>query len=158
MIPRLKPCLGWRELVAALSPPRRDDVERFEQAFASEMGQKYAVAFPYGRTGLIVLLEALGLKNKEIICPAYTCVVVPHAIVFSGNTPVFVDSQEDDFNMNIDLLPDVITDKIGAPTAPIEDQVAPYLRGVYEYEGQLLVVLNLDKLLRSTEMQQFETN
>ncbi len=50
----------------------------------------------------------------------------------------------------------LVTDKIGAPTAPIEDQVTPYLRGVYEYDGQLLVVLNLDKLLRSTEMQQFE--
>jgi purine-binding chemotaxis protein CheW len=48
------------------------------------------------------------------------------------------------------------TARIGAPTAPIEDQVTPYLRGVYEYQGRLLVVLNLDNLLLSTEMQQFE--
>ena len=47
--------------------------------------------------------------------------------------------------------------KITAPTAPIEDQVAPYLRGVYEYDGRLLVVLNLDKLLLSSEMQRFES-
>lgn len=47
--------------------------------------------------------------------------------------------------------------QISAPTAPIQDEVAPYLRGVYEHEGRMLVVLNLDKLLLSSEMQQFET-
>lgn len=48
-------------------------------------------------------------------------------------------------------------DRIGAPAAPIEDQVAPYLRGVYEHEEHLLVVLNLERLLLSEEMRQFET-
>jgi len=48
-------------------------------------------------------------------------------------------------------------EEITAPTAAIEDQVAPYLRGVYEDNGRLLVVLNLDKLLLSSEMQQFES-
>jgi purine-binding chemotaxis protein CheW len=47
-------------------------------------------------------------------------------------------------------------DRIGEPTAPIEDQVTPYLDGVYEHEERLLVVLNLDRLLLSPEMQQFE--
>jgi len=46
-------------------------------------------------------------------------------------------------------------DRISAPTAVIEDQVAPYLRGVYEHDGPLLVVLDFDKLLLSPEMQQF---
>lgn len=114
MIPRFKPALGLREIMAALRPPRPDDVERFEGAFARKMGQKHAIAFPYGRTGLVMLLEALGLKDKEIICPAYTCVVVPHAIVTSGNVPVFVDSQEEDFNMNLDLVPEAINEKTGA--------------------------------------------
>ncbi len=114
MIPRLKPDLDWRELIAAFSPPRKDDVERFEHAFAEEMDQRHAIAFPYGRTGLVLLLEAMGLKGREVICPAYTCVVVPHAIVTSGNEPVFVDSQERDFNMNLDLVPQAITEKTGA--------------------------------------------
>jgi len=45
-------------------------------------------------------------------------------------------------------------DQIIPPTAPIADRVAPYLRGVCEYEGHLLVVLDLDQLLLSSEMQQ----
>jgi purine-binding chemotaxis protein CheW len=47
-------------------------------------------------------------------------------------------------------------DRIGAPTAPIEDRVTPYLRGVYEHDGHLLVILNLERLLLSPEMRQFE--
>jgi purine-binding chemotaxis protein CheW len=47
-------------------------------------------------------------------------------------------------------------DQIGAPAAPIEDRVTPYLHGVYEHDGQLLVVLDLDRLLLSPEMRQFE--
>ena len=83
MIPRLKPALGLSELFAAFRLPHKDDVEQFEQAFALLMGQRYALAFPYGRTGLMLLLESLGLKDKEIIYSAYTCVVVPNAIEYS---------------------------------------------------------------------------
>lgn len=114
MIPRFKPYFSWKELKAAFSIPKKDNVERFEKAFAEEMGQRYAIAFPYGRTALLFLLKALDLKDKEVICPAYTCVVVPHAIVYSGNKPVFVDSQEYDFNMDLNLAEQAITENTGA--------------------------------------------
>ena len=114
MIPRLKPKLGIREIAAALRPPRRDDVEQFEKAFAELMGQKFALAFPYGRTGLIFLIQALGLKDKEIICPAYTCVVVPHAIVYSGNKPVFIDCAPGEFNMDLNKVKASISSDTGA--------------------------------------------
>ena len=114
MIPRLKPALGYQEFLAALQPPRQDDVARFESVFAEMMGHRHAIAFPYGRTGLMFLLQALDLKNKEIICPAYTCVVVPHAIVHSGNTPVFIDCKKNSFNMDLDMAEQAITGKTGA--------------------------------------------
>ncbi len=78
------------------------------------MEATYALAFPHGRTALMILLEALGLKDKEVIVPAYTCVVVPHAVVYSGNKPVFVDSQEPDFNMDLAKVPRAITKDTGA--------------------------------------------
>lgn len=114
MIPRLKPWLGWSELFSALSPRGEDDVKRFETAFAEMVGQRHAVAFPYGRTGLIVLLEALGLINREVVCPAYTCVVVPHAVSVSGNHPVFVDSEKTGFNMDLALAEQAISRDTGA--------------------------------------------
>ena len=117
MIPRLKPPLGLHELLAAWSLLPRHSVARFEAAFAERMGQQHAVAFPYGRTGLVALLKALGLYGKEIICPAYTCVVVPHAIVTSGNTPVFVDSESGGFNMDLGAAQAAVTDNTAAVIA-----------------------------------------
>lgn len=48
------------------------------------------------------------------------------------------------------------TDQIGTLTAPIEDQVAPFLEGVYEENGRLLVLLDLEKLLLSPAIWQFD--
>lgn len=113
MIPRFVPPIGPGELVAALTPSAQDDVARFEAAFADVMGQRHAIAFPYGRTGLLALLNCLGLNDREIICPAYTCVVVPNAVVASGNRPVFADSGGD-ANARLDQVGDLIGDKTGA--------------------------------------------
>lgn len=117
MIPRLKPTVGIPECLAALHPPHKQDVEHFEQSFSKLMCQKYGLALPFGRTGLMLLLEALGLKNKEVICPAYTCVVVPHAITYSGNIPVFIDCERDGFNMDLDVAEKAMTKKTGAVIA-----------------------------------------
>lgn len=48
------------------------------------------------------------------------------------------------------------TDQIGTLSAPIEDQVAPFLQGVYEENGRLLVLLDLEKLLLSPAIWQFD--
>lgn len=117
MIPRLKPALGARELAALARVPSRGGVGAFEAAFAREMGQRHAVAFPYGRTGLVMVLKALGLEGREVICPAYTCVVVPHAVVAAGAEPVFVDSRPGDFNMDLELAREAITERTGAIVA-----------------------------------------
>lgn len=114
MIPPLKPVLGFREALAAFSPGHGDDVEKFEKAFENFTGQKHALAFPYGRTGLALLLEAMGLKDREVICPAYTCIMIPNAIVSSGNEPIFVDAEVKSFNMNLEGVSGAITDKTGA--------------------------------------------
>jgi len=114
MIPRLKPWIGFSELRALFSISSKDAIHNFEMQFAQTMQQNYAVAVPYGRTGLLLTLQALGLKDREIICPAYTCVVVPHAIVYSGNKPVFVDCEPDGFNMDLEQVEAKISEKTGA--------------------------------------------
>jgi dTDP-4-amino-4,6-dideoxygalactose transaminase len=114
MIPRLKPTIGLKELGAALRFYGGDDIRQFESGFAELMGQKHALAFPYGRSGLIFLIQALGIENKEIICPSYTCIVVPHAIVYSGNKPLFVDCAPGHFNMDLDQAAERLSDETGA--------------------------------------------
>ncbi len=108
MIPRFKPYLGKEEFFT-LFKSNRNAVEAFEQKFAGKFGHKYGVMFSYGRTGIYSLLKVWGVNNKEVICPAYTCTVVPHAIEISGNKPIFIDSSCDDLNMNLDKIASCIT-------------------------------------------------
>lgn len=112
MIPRLRPAIGPADIIAAFRADK--SVEDFERAFAATMEQSHAIAFPYGRTAQMLLMEALGLSGREIILPAYTCVVVAHAIVLSGAKPVFIDSQAGGFNMDLDKAEAAITANTGA--------------------------------------------
>lgn len=116
MIPRFKADFGWAELGAALSPfgstPKA--ISAFEQSFAALFKQKHAITSPYGRTSLILLLNALGLNGDEVLCPAYTCLVVPEAIEKSGNHTVFVDCVASDYNVDFNLLEQAVSSKTKA--------------------------------------------
>lgn len=116
MIPRLKPYLGWAELVA-LCRHEPGAVARFEAAFAHTFESQHALAFPYGRSALWACFKALGIEQAEIIMPAYTCVVVAHAIVLSGNVPRFVDCTLHDYNMDLDQVAAVINERTRAIVA-----------------------------------------
>jgi len=110
MIPRLKPYLGIEEFLASFQR-MPDAVERFENEFAHIFGARHAIAFPYGRSALWAFFKALGIEEAEVIMPAYTCVVVAHAIVLSGNRPRFVDISTDDYNMGLTQFAEAINER-----------------------------------------------
>ena len=56
----------------------------------------------------------MSIRGKEVICPAYTCVVVPHAIVSTGNEPVFVDSHPQNFNLDWGQVEEATSEKTAA--------------------------------------------
>jgi len=110
MIPRLKPFLGKKEF-AALFQSSNQAVGQFETEFARTFNAGEAMAFAYGRSALYAFFKALGIENAEVIQPAYTCVVVAHATVLSGNTPRFVDINLTDYNMNLDQVAEAINER-----------------------------------------------
>lgn len=116
MIPRFKPWLGWEEFRAIF---RRNigATERFEKEFARTFGAVDAVAFPHGRSALWAFLNAVGVRDAEVVMPAYTCSVVAHAISLSGNRPRFVDIRLDDYNMDLDLLSAALNERTRAVIA-----------------------------------------
>jgi len=64
------------------------------------------------RTGLYLALKSLKLKpTDEILCQAFTCVVVPNSIIWAKAKPVFVDTIKNDFNVDINDLAKKITNK-----------------------------------------------
>lgn len=113
MIPRLRPPFGFTELLRATFSKDSAAIERFEQRFAERFGFPHGLFFPYGRSALHALLSGMGWQDREIVVPAYTCVVVPHAVTLSGNRARFVDSGNDHFN----VTPESLAAGIGPDTA-----------------------------------------
>ena len=97
MIPRFSPDYRWSDLARCLAPSSKHAVTRLEGQIAAKAEHSSAVAFRYGRSGLYCLLKAIGAQNKKVILPAYTCVVVANAIVLSGNIPIFLDNEPQQF-------------------------------------------------------------
>lgn len=65
-----------------------------------------------GRVALFAILKAMGIKkDDEVIIPAFTCVVVPNAILYLDARPVYVDISTETLNMEIGHVENAITPK-----------------------------------------------
>jgi purine-binding chemotaxis protein CheW len=76
---------------------------------------------------------------------------------------VVVRSLEDDMTTGLVVdsvrgRRDLVSTTIGAPAAPIEDKVAPFMRGVHGADGEMLVVFDMERFLASPEVRQFESD
>ena len=86
------------------------DIAEYEKCFADATDTLYAFSFASGRMSLYVILEALGIGSKdEIILPAFTCVVVPNAMIYHGIKPVYVDIEPDTYNIDVSKIKEKIT-------------------------------------------------
>ncbi len=62
-----------------------------------------------GRVALYAILKAMGVKQgDEVIVPAYTCVVVPNAIIYLGAKPIYIDIDPKTYNMNFSKIEQAI--------------------------------------------------
>jgi dTDP-4-amino-4,6-dideoxygalactose transaminase len=112
LISLYRPYFDRSELLAVLRPGAGRS--RFEAAIAEYVGARYALAFAYGRCGVVALLKALGIRHTQVIMPAYTCTVMADAVLYSDNHPVFVDIDPADYNMDIQLVKRALTPRTRA--------------------------------------------
>jgi perosamine synthetase len=113
MTPRFRPKIGLAEMLALINY-NENSVMEFEEAFARHFQAEDAIAFSYGRSALWAFLNAVGINRSEIIMPAYSCSVVAYAITLSGNTPVFIDINLENYNINLNELEKSITPRTRA--------------------------------------------
>lgn len=65
-----------------------------------------------GRVALYSVLKAIGVsRGDEVILQAFTCVVVPNAIIYTGATPIYIDVQEHTFNMILENIKEKLSAK-----------------------------------------------
>ncbi len=90
-------------------------VEAFEEKYAEFCQTKYALGVSSGTSALWLALTGLGIgAGDEVITIPNTFIATAEAISFCGAKPVFVDVDEQTFNMNSDLLEGAITEKTKA--------------------------------------------
>jgi dTDP-4-amino-4,6-dideoxygalactose transaminase len=90
-------------------------VKKFEENLAKYLGVKHVIGCANGTDALQVAMMALDLKpGDEVIVPAFTYVATAEVIALLGLTPVMVDVNLNDFNIMIEGLEDMITERTKA--------------------------------------------
>lgn len=101
--------------IAPLGP----HVNGFEQDLQEFTGAKHAAALSSGTAALHLALIMLGVgPGDEVICQSFTFSATANPIVYQGAIPVFIDSEEDTWNMCPILLEEAIKDRIAKGKKP----------------------------------------
>lgn len=106
---------GW---VAPVGP----ELTGFEQDVCELTGVYAAVAMASGTAAIQLGLKALGVSvNDRVICPTLTFGATAFAIMHAGARPVFVDSEPVSWNLDPELLRQVLVDarEVGSLPAAI---------------------------------------
>ncbi len=89
-----------------------DVLTRFEASFAKFQDAKYCLSTSSGTTALWVSLKAAGVQaGDEVIIPSYTFIATGSAILMANAIPVFVDVDQETFNIDPELIEDAITER-----------------------------------------------
>lgn len=90
-------------------------INEFQEKFAAFCGSRYALACANGTVTLHLILKAMGITDgDEVIMPTLTYVATANAVVECGAVPVFVDSDQDTWNINPNEIERAITPKTKA--------------------------------------------
>lgn len=90
-------------------------VAEFEEAFASYIGVKHAIAVSSGSTALHLSLLAAGVKkDDEVITTPFSFAATGNCALYVGAKPVFVDINPKTFNLDPELIEKAITKKTKA--------------------------------------------
>lgn len=86
--------------------------DELEEEFKKYLGLKHAISFNSGRSALMAILGSLGLqKDEEVLLQAFTCNAVPNPVIWAGLKPVYVDINEQTFNIDAGDLKKKITSR-----------------------------------------------
>lgn len=88
--------------------------KKFEDGIKQHMGVKNVVSVSSGTLGLILTLDALGVRNKEVIIPSFTFTATAAALYWTGNKITYADI-DDTFTLD----PEMVNEKVSKDTGAI---------------------------------------
>jgi len=92
-----------------------EEEKAFEEQFAKFCDTKHAVGVNSGTDALYLALGALDISvGDEVIIPTFTFIATALCISYTGAKPVFIDIEEETYNIDPQKLEEVITDKTKA--------------------------------------------
>jgi perosamine synthetase len=122
-IPVFEPVIEQEEIDAVIAALKRGEIsgtfgealKEFEQRFADYCGCKYGIAVSNGTTALHLAVDAAGIQpGDEVLVSASTNIATALCVVHNNAIPVPVDSENVTWNLNLDLIEDLITPKTRA--------------------------------------------
>jgi len=92
-----------------------EEITQFENSLQEFTKAKFAISCSSGTDALLLAMMAIDIKpGDEIITTPFTFIATAETIAFLQAKPVFVDIDENTYNMNTDLIEEKITDKTKA--------------------------------------------
>ena len=94
------------DVVASSAYVMGPKVKEMEQAFAEYVGVKHCIGCASGTDALLLALKAWDVKAGDaVFVPSFTFFASAEVVAIQGATPVFVDVDQDTFNMDVrDLI------------------------------------------------------
>jgi len=92
-----------------------EELELFEKEFAKHCNVEFAFGVGSGTFALFLALKSLGIKEgDEVITVPNTFISTATTISHTGAKPIFVDIEEETFNIDVTKIKEKVTDKTKA--------------------------------------------
>lgn len=110
---------SWDSFIGAMHAPFQSGyitngplVKQLEQDMKDALGVDAVAAVGCCTSGLILALGCLGVKGK-VALPSYTFFASAHSLIWNGLEPVFVDVEEDTWNISARSLENALDEEEG---------------------------------------------
>jgi perosamine synthetase len=121
MIPAAKPLIGRQERKAVNRVLRSGglaqgpEVAAFEEEFSVHVANRHCIAVNSGTSALHMAFIAAGIRpGDEVIVPSFSFAATANSVALAGAKPIFVDVEENYFNLDPNLIEAAITPKTRA--------------------------------------------